>query len=198
MRRIFLFVEDSAHRRVVAAILNRLARDHGVPVSLRDFNVRHGHPAVVAELRLFVRDLRRGVQDLPDLLVIATDGNCKGYAERRDELSPIVEPVAEAVVFAIPDPHVERWLLLDSHAFRQVAGKGCDAPDRKCERSRYKKRLMDSFRAAGLQPNLGGTEFAGDIFDVVDLDRVAMLDASLGRFLADLTRRFRDWRGAPP
>ncbi|WP_051340713.1 hypothetical protein [Azospirillum halopraeferens] len=195
MRRIFLFVEDSAHLRVLTAFLDRLARDHGVSIACTPYNVRHGHPAVARELRQFVRDLRRGTQDLPDLLVVATDGNCKGYAARRDELSAIVEPVAETVVFAIPDPHVERWLLLDSQAFRTVAGKGCDAPDRKCERSRYKKQLMDSFRAADLRPSLGGTELAGDIVDAMDLDRVKMLDASLGRFLTDLSRRFRDWKG---
>ena len=35
------------------------------------------------------------------------------------------------VVLAVPDPHVERWLLLDGAAFKAAVGHGCDAPDQK-------------------------------------------------------------------
>ena len=37
-----------------------------------------------------------------------------------------------AIVKAIPEPHIERWLLLDGAASRAAVGKGCQAPDLKC------------------------------------------------------------------
>ena len=42
----------------------------------------------------------------------------------------------------VPNPHVERWLLLDGAAFKAAVGHGCDAPDQKCDRGRYKERLL--------------------------------------------------------
>ena len=43
------------------------------------------------------------------------------------------------VILAPPDPHVERWLLLDGAAYKAVFGKGCDTPDLKCDRNHYKQ-----------------------------------------------------------
>ena len=74
------------------------------------------------------------------------DANCQGYLKRRQELEPAVEYCGCKVVYAIPDPHIERWLLLDSAAFKAVLGRGCDAPKQKCERKRYKRLLLDAVR----------------------------------------------------
>ena len=89
--------------------------------------------------------------------------------ERRREVE-IGDPPAP-LILAIPDPHVERWLLLDGAAFKSVFGRGCDAPDRKCDRGRYKRRLAESIVAAGVTPILGGIEFAEDIVQCMDIER---------------------------
>lgn len=71
------------------------------------------------------------------MIVVGTDGNCKGYAARRHEIQKVAESYPELgglVVYGIPDPHVERWLLVDPQAFKQVLGRGCDLPQHKCER----------------------------------------------------------------
>ena len=80
------------------------------------------------------------------------------------------------MVLAIPDPHIERWLLLDGAAFKAVFGTGCDAPDLKCERNHYKRQLMDAIQSAGTTPRLGGIEYAEEIVQHMNLDRVARLD----------------------
>jgi hypothetical protein len=87
---------------------------------------------------------------------------------------------------AIPDPHVERWMLVDSQAFKAVLGRGCDAPDQKCERERYKHMLLAAMRAAGIVPPLGGMEYARDIVQHLDLQRAGQLDVSLGLAIASL------------
>ena len=113
-----------------------------------------------------MRDLKRQGDLRPDLIVVATDANCKGLNERMREISGREEPAP--MILAIPDPHIERWLLLDGAAFKTVFGKGCDAPDQKCDRNRYKQRLIEAIHATGTIPILGGIEYAEDIVQQIN------------------------------
>jgi hypothetical protein len=186
-KRIAAFGEDFAHKEVVGALIDQVAADESVAVEVDWRSARGGHGRVVVELREYLRDLRR-LANWPDLVVIATDANCKGAA-RRSEIPADQSPVA--AVLAIPDPHVERWLLLDGEAFRQVLGRGCQAPDQKCARDRYKHALIRAIADAGVTPALGGIEFAQDIIAAMDLQRGAQADAALQRFLEEFRRALR-------
>lgn len=194
MRDIALFVEDQAHKEFLAALLQRLAAEAGIQVHMDWRNARRGHGAVVTELKQFLRDLMRGRDNLPDLLVVATDANCRGLVERLRQINAETGKIAVPTVCAVPVPHIERWLLADSAAFKAVFGRGCDAPDTKCERAHYKKVLIDAIRASGIVPSLGGIEFADDIVNAMDLSRVAGTDASLGRFVEEMRAVFKGWR----
>lgn len=194
MREIALFVEDFAHKEFLSALLNRLAKEYTVAVRMDWRNVRRGHGAVVSELKQFLRDLQLGRDSLPDLIVVATDANCKGMVERLRQVTEVTGKIAARAVCAVPDPHIERWLLIDSSAFKAVFNRGCDAPDLKCERDRYKRVLIDAIRATGVSPSLGGMEFADDIVQAMDLDRAAAADPSLGRLVEELRAVFRAWQ----
>ena len=191
MREIALFVEDNAHRQVVGALLQRLAKESGQAVRLNWRSAVRGRGRVVQELKRYLNDLARQGGH-PDLIVVATDANCSGLQQRiRDiDASAAVSPV----VLAVPDPHIERWLLLDGAAFRSVFGKGCDAPDQKCDRGRYKHQLSEAVRGTGVTPRLGGIEYALDIVRHMDIDRAAGADPSLRRFVDALRGVFRQWR----
>jgi hypothetical protein len=192
MHDIVLFVEDAAHEQIVGSLVRRLAADNGIEVRLEWRSVRHGHGKVVVELKDFLRDLRRQAGTAPDLLIVATDANCRGLNERVKELS---EPDTPApMILAIPDPHIERWLLLDGAAFKAVLGKGCDAPDHKCSRDRYKESLIQAIYATGITPTLGGIEFAEDIVKEMDIDRAARADASFKRFVDGMRALFKQWQ----
>lgn len=185
---IAAFVEDFAHRQVIGALIRRLAAEIGLEIQIDWRNARRGHGQVVKEVKEYLRDIdRQGT--LPDLIVIGTDANCKGLTERSRDI-----PVSDShvpVVLAIPDPHVERWLLLDGAAFKAALGQGCRAPDQKCARDRYKEALIKAVMAAGVVPSLGGIEFADDILAAMDLERAARADPSLQRFLDDLRQALR-------
>jgi hypothetical protein len=148
----------------------------------------------VSELRQYLRSIARGVERIPDLLVVATDANCLGYARRRREIEDVTGDYRIFTICAIPDPHVERWLLLDTRAFKVVLGHGCGPPDQKCERDRYKRALSNAVRQAGLIPLLGGLEHAEDLVAAMDLEQVGRLDPSLGHFLSDMRSVLRQWR----
>jgi hypothetical protein len=192
MREIVFFVEDHAHQAVLEAIARRLVEESGTRADFKWLNVRRGHGAVVAELKEFLRDLETGRISTPDLIVVATDANCMGLRGRTKELRAVLGDLAVAVVLAVPFPHIERWLLLDGKAFKAVFGRGCKAPDKKCERARYKKLLVDAVLAAGTVPAFGGVEFSEDLVEHMDLG--AVRDASLGEFVENMRAALRGWK----
>ena len=191
MREIALFGEDFAHERVIGALVRRLAKAHGIDVRLDWRSAVRGYGRVVQEFNSYLRDLARQ-RDRPDLIIVATDANCSGLNERTREIGRPDAPAS--LILAIPDPHIERWLLLDGAAFRSVFGRGCDAPDQKCSRDLYKQRLIEAIHATGVTPSLGGIEFAEDIVQQMDIERAMRADRSLERFVNDLRAEFRQWR----
>jgi hypothetical protein len=193
MRDVALFVEDFAHENFLKAIVQRLGDDHRIKIAFQPYSVRGGAAKVVSELRQFIRDLDAGRRALPDLLIVGRDANCQGYLKRRQELEPAAGQCGCQVVYAIPDPHIERWLLLDSAAFRSVLGKGCDAPRQKCERKRYKRLLLEAVRAAGVTPLLGGIEYTEDLVNEMNLPFLESEGESLGRLIKDLRAVFKTW-----
>ncbi len=195
MRRVALFVEDFAHEEFMTAWVQRFSRETGVLVELHPYSVRGGHGRAIQELGQFVQDVHEAGEAWPDLLVVALDADSQGYNQRRGEIETVIGELSFRVVLAVPDPHIERWLLLDSAAFKSVLRKGCEAPDRKCDRDRYKKLLAQAVSQTGVAPSIGGIEHARDIVEAMDVSRMTHkgADKSLGRFIQELQRVFKDW-----
>jgi endonuclease YncB( thermonuclease family) len=82
--------------------------------------------------------------------------------------------------------------MLDGAAFKRVLGTGCQAPNQKCERDRYKRLLAEAVRGAGVVPVLGGIEYAEDLVAEMDI-AVARGDRSFDQFLSALHDVFRAW-----
>lgn len=194
MRKIVLFVEDFAHEVLLKTLIQRLATLHDVAIGRPEIrSARGGYGRVLRELEQYLREVERGRQHVPDLLVVGTDSNCKGLLKRRQEVEEVIAKYQLPVICAIPDPHIERWLLLDSAAFKAVLGKGCAAPDQKCERDRYKHLLIKAIRNAGVTPLFGGIEHAEDIVKEMNLPRLEKTDESFGKFLRALRDKFKQW-----
>ena len=194
MRNINLFVEDVAHEDFLTALIKRLADEYNVEINIKTSNVRGGHGTVITELKQYVQDLQRHKEDLPNLVIIGTDSNCKELSERETEINQVTSDLKDLVINMIPEPHIERWLLLDSRAFKTVFGKGCPAPDRKCERNRYKRLLLQAIRDATTAPPLDGIENVDELVNAMDFQRMAQNDKSIRRFLTALQRKFRIWQ----
>ena len=137
MPEIALFVEDFAHRQVIGALVQRIAGDFNLDVRLDWRNATRGYGQVVREFSIYLRAIERQGHPSPHLIIVTTEANCSGWNQRIRDFGDPVSPAS--IIHAIPDPHIERWLLLDSAAFKAVFGRGCDAPDRKCDRYRYKQ-----------------------------------------------------------
>ncbi len=198
MNEVFLFGEDSAHEQVVGSILRCLANKLQVQIQLKVRSATGGHGRVFSALSSFVRDIGDAPVSLPCLVVVAIDANCLGFNQRKQQIDEHCQKLSRRslpVAHAIPDPHVERWLLVDSAAFKAVLGVGCDAPDQKCQRGRYKRLLREAIQKAGINPSLGGIEYAADIVAEMDFTHVPHTDESLAKFIASVTQQFREWQG---
>jgi hypothetical protein len=196
MREVGLFTEDSFHEDFLEALTQRFSRDYGISVRLRPYSVRGGITKMHFELEQFLRDLKNDRQHPPDTILIARDANCQGYLEIKQAMARVVERFQEfesLIIYAIPDPHIERWMLVDPNAFQRVFGLGCDLPRYKCERGRYKKLLIEAIRSAGIQAALGGREYAVDIIREMDLAYAEQNESSLEKLLKDLKRLFNRW-----
>lgn len=198
MYKINLFVEDHGHEAVLKALVNRLAKQYRVSLKITVNTARGGHGRVLSTLKEYLNDLANERENMSDLLIVATDGNCTGYLKRKQEIDKVMKGFAGQVVYAIPDPHVERWLLLDSTAFKKVLGKGCSAPGQKCDRGQYKRLLLDAVRQAGINPPLGGIEYAEDLVNTMNLEYLERNEDSLGKLLKSLRQQFQAWQPEKP
>jgi hypothetical protein len=192
MIEIALFGEDYAHETVIGALTERIAKEAGFEVELNWKSAVGGHGRVVRELRLYLRELELMAGPYPDLIVAATDANCRGLNERSLDFQDFHAP--RPLVLAIPDPHIERWLLLDGSAFRGVFGRGCNLPPYKCGRDEYKELLAQNIREAEIITTIGGIEYGADLIEALDIDRAARVDDSLDRFVTDLRRVLRQFQ----
>ena len=186
-----LFAEDAAHESFLKTMLMRLARQAGKTIALQTRSARGGHPHALKELGIYQKVALKAM-DLPTLLVVAIDANCKRFATAKGEIEKRLEtPFKERALIACPDPHIERWYLADPQSFFKVVGTQPSSGKRKCERERYKKILSHAVTSAGHPPTLGGIEFASEIVEAMDLYRAGRAEPSLKDFLNQITARLR-------
>ena len=108
-----------------------------------------------------------------------------------------IQDTKSSFICAIPEPYIERWLLLDSAAFKQVLGKGCSAPaQQKSDHALYKRLLEEAVKNAGFVPFIGGMEHAEDLVNAMNLEKLERTEVSLGRLLKDLRYKFQAWEQA--
>jgi hypothetical protein len=185
--RVVFFLEDAAQENLIPELFRRLIAEQGLKSQDFQLDVLYARGgAALRALRDFVRDSKRLKHLDADLLVVGSDANCKGYTARRDW---IVKQAAKSnysdVVPAIPDPHIERWYLLDMTALAAAADVALTgaAPAYKCDKDHYKKLLRDAFRDSGIEPPLGGSEFGPSLALKMDLYAAGKQDHGLAAFV---------------
>ncbi len=191
--RVGYFLEDIAHEKFVTALVRRVGQEVGLTPPILEhlvYNASGGKGRVMTELRNFLRDLQRGIISPTPVLVVAIDGNCQGYTEKRNEVRQVAERYGYAgeLVCAIPDPHIERWYMADPKSLQRAIGAEVRPvlPPYKCEHGRYKRAMLDVFASVGIKPLLGGAEYGNDVVEAMDLYTAQQADPALGHFVDDL------------
>jgi hypothetical protein len=186
--KIYLVVEDPAHESIARALLRRLSSEGSVRISVGT-TIRGGHGGVITEIKGFQRALKKGAipSGTPDLLVVFIDANCHDFQDIKREAAGVIDgSIFPFYVIGCPDPHIEKWLLLDQNALKDVFGVSPNIPLHKCERDFYKNELKNIIRNAGWPITQGGIEYSKDIIEKIDFIRAKRNDASFGNFINDL------------
>ncbi len=197
MPEMTLFCEDSFHEKFIGAMLKRFANEYGVGVTSRFLSAQGGLSRMHYEFKGFLHDLSRQRLQLPDSIIVVVDANCQGYNGRKDVMDRVLTAYTQfqqLVSYAIPDPHIERWMLVDPKAFHTVFGRGCTLPAIKCAKGEYKRLLRKEIRDSGIEAPLGGEEYAEDIVMAMNLGQVEGREPSLGLFLKNLKGQFNSWK----
>jgi hypothetical protein len=192
-QRVAFFLEDSAQEAIIPPLFSRLAEEEGWPGSQLDLQVisaRGG--SSLSAFRQFLEDARQCGHLNADLLIVGVDANCKGFTTRRDlVLKASAKSSYREIITAIPEPHVERWYLLDLTALSKAAGVpiAASVPAHKCEKNFYKTLLRSAFAGSGIAPPLGGLEYGPLVAKEMDLFAAAKQDHGL----ADYIEKARAW-----
>jgi hypothetical protein len=143
----------------------------------------------IAALKSYLQDAKKRGMSPVDCAVIGSDANCRGFLQKRELLQAEARGLSLTLITVIPDPHVERWFLLDPAALSAAVGKPLvpHVPPYKCGKNEYKIRLKEAFQGSGIAPLSGGIEYGPEIAAHMDIYTVSKLDAGLKDF-ADQTK----------
>jgi len=199
--RILYFLEDRAQEGFITALVKRVASELAIASDILVHDIRsarHGSKAIT-EFRTFIKDTKhkKGEVIHGDFLVVSIDGNCKGCEQRVKQLGKYIKedhPFKERVVYAVPDPHIERWYLMDQKALKKGIGieKAPDVPTYKCKKDYYKKILYQALKESNVNSLLGGSEYAeGIVANIDNLGLLAKQNAGFKTFIEDLKKMLK-------
>lgn len=190
---IVFFLEDSAQEALIPSLIRRLIADEDK--NSRDYELKvlssRGGGSIRA-YKEFIKSIKSRKTPAEDVLVVGSDGNCNGFVKRRSQLNDAAKGVSySTIITAIPDPHIERWYLLDNQALKNAACVPIQAvsPAAKCDKGHYKKLLKDAFAQHELFPPLGGAEYGPLIAETMDLYVAGVADHSFRDFIDQV----RNW-----
>jgi len=81
--RIVYFLEDRTQEGFIKAMVERIAKEESVSLHslIHDIRSARGGSRIIIEFKNFLKDsIKMDLSDI-DLLIVAIDGNCKGYAD---------------------------------------------------------------------------------------------------------------------
>jgi len=188
MIRILYFLEDRMQEDFIASLVNRVAKEENIQIE-NEVRWASGGSQVKRQFKKFLKNTK--VYDF-DLLIVAMDGNCKGHMEKEKEITKsIPEDIKDKLICCIPDPHIERWYLLDLNALKRAIGENIQINQlpQKCEKDYYKSILGNALRSVGSL--LGGPEYAERLVENLDLHILQEKDKGFKRFIDELRRKIR-------
>ncbi len=185
--KVIMFLEDNAQAVFIRALLERLIMDEGRNLKDYEFlllNSRGG--GSIRAYKEFVRQGKKQKHLSGDVLIVGSDGNCNGFLKRKKQLQEASKDISyPELITAVPDPHIERWYLLDIQALSRAAGVPIQtvSPKVKCDKNHYKNLLKKAFTDQNLFPPLGGTEYGSLIAKSMDIFLAGTADHSLRDFV---------------
>lgn len=196
--KVIYFLEDKAHEGFIKSVVEKIALLEN-PTNIVESRILSGRKGskILKDFHAFMRDIEKTNNTSFDFIVITVDGNCKGSIEKIRELQRRIRqtnPYKDKVVYAVPDPHIEKWYIMDQHAFKHALNLNNPPalPAYKCARGYYKDVINRSIADAGFFSYLGAAEYAEDIINNInDIYGLGRMYTDFGAFVDSLRRMIR-------
>lgn len=187
--RVVYVLEDGAHEQFVPPLFRRLAGDASVELAEQVLRPMGGAGRTIDGLRRLLAEIRLGVVEQPDAIVVGIDADCSERGERGRQVARARqrEDYLGVVVVAEPEPHIESWYFADTAAFQRLL-RVADlppAPSVRCRKDDYKDRLREAVRSGGGPAPLGGVEYGPEIAAAMNVHRAGRSTPSLRRVVDD-------------
>ncbi len=198
---ILYFLEDRMQEGFIKALVHRIALEESIAPSNLIDDVRsatRGGSRIINDFKDFLRYSLRGITGDVTFLVVSIDGNCKGHHDRVKQLEKYIKPnhpFIGRIVYAVPDPHIERWYIMDQHAFKNgiELNSAPDMPAYKCKKDYYKLSKNQALRTAGIHSLTNGAEYAEKIVEnISDLYSLGRYNNDFQFFIENLRIKFRE------
>ncbi len=182
--KVLIFVEDVAQENLIRTLFCRIAGESGLGSTRLDVQVPYSRGgASIKALKVYLDDYPI---DTVDCFVLGSDGNCKGFAKKKQLLEKNLQKYGalDRTILAIPDPHIERWYVIDPGALSEAVGAsiGNYSPKHKCDKGHYKKILKEAIFSADVEPLQGGAEYGQDVGEILDIYKACKEDAGFKSF----------------
>ncbi len=92
---VLYFLEDRAQEGFIKALVERIAREESITAGslIHDIRSASGGYRVIQAFKNFLKDTNKKMPFDIDFLVVAVDGNCKGYKDRIKELEKYIKQI---------------------------------------------------------------------------------------------------------
>lgn len=190
---IIFYLEDAAQEAIIPPLVERLIQDEGKNIgdyALLVLGARGG--GSISAYKAYIKQVKKQKNLNADVLIVGSDGNCNGFTKRRQQLMDASKNIPYPyIITAIPDPHVERWYMLDGHALAMAADTAVQAvvPAIKCDKNHYKTLLKKTFTDQNVFPPLGGIEYGPEVAKTMDLYAAGTADHAF----RDFVDQVRSW-----
>ena len=187
----------------MTALVRRLLKEERVEVQVA-VRTGQGGSQSLSMFKDDFREWRKSFWEMPDAVLLCRDSDCRPRAdvlkqfekERRES-----EAKGCTLLFAVFEPEIERWYLLDEKAFEKACGFRLPGtpPSPECrkrggrrrKRFSYKKFIRKQAAEKGLRLLHHGAEWADEIVQRTDFSLAAGRDPAFEEFLEEI----RDWLG---
>ena len=190
--RIAYFFEDIAHENFIKAFTRRLIKENGLEIEVEDILTSRKGEYKKKFIEYLKECKKRNIFEY-DIVILVHDANCKGINEFKNMIQRYLDKhnYKFPIVWAIPDPYIERWYLLDKRAFL-IAIQGEKSPPElpyqcsKRYKSFYKEKLREAIHQNDIEPIQGGAEYGELIAENINYKEIAQRDKSFELFVNSL------------
>jgi hypothetical protein len=172
---VAFYLEDFAHESFVPALVKRLAVDVECSINPIIRSATGGHGVVMGEFQKFVRDVKKRGAIMPPLLVVALDGNSVGRVGRVNQVREVVNDMEYRgrVVCIAPEPHIERWYLIDKETLQELlqSSTAIPLPPTNGRKDQFKQALAQAVVSAGVDAPFEGIEYGEELAERMNLVR---------------------------